>query len=262
MAEVEGSSPSVPTIVYRRKDCMEKISIKDQTVKLVELQKFDSEIYQYKKTLEQSPRQLDDLEEHFKSKKRRLLEIEETLKTKQLERKEKEVDLKAKEDEIAKANGQLSQLKTNKEYKAKLTEIEGHKADQSVIEEKILLLFEAIDQLNSKLENEKKILEDEEKKYKDKKNHIEEEIRDIEEKIKILENKRKQSVSEIAPQLLSRYERILTGKEGLAIVPISKGSCTGCYMNVPAQQINEIKKHEDLVYCEMCARILYIEEDL
>lgn len=241
---------------------MEQISIKDQTVKLVELQKIDAEIYQYKKVLAQSPQQLKDLDDDFEDKKKRLQQLQDDLQAKQLARKEREVDLKAKEDEISKANAQLSQLKTNKEYKAKLTEIESFKADQSIIEEKILLLFESIDGVSRHLADEKKFLAEEEKKYLKAKQGIQSEIQELEEKIKILEHKRRQAAAEIASPLLARYERILAGKEGLAIVPVMNGSCTGCYMSVPAQQINEIKKHEDLIYCEMCARILYIEEDL
>ena len=33
-------------------------------------------------------------------------------------------------------------------------------------------------------------------------------------------------------------------------------------MNVTPQMINQIKMHERLVFCESCARILYIEDDL
>ena len=57
-------------------------------------------------------------------------------------------------------------------------------------------------------------------------------------------------------------EKILQNKQGLAVVPVQVSSCGGCFMNVPAQVINEMKKHENLVFCEMCARILYLEEDL
>ena len=33
-------------------------------------------------------------------------------------------------------------------------------------------------------------------------------------------------------------------------------------MNVTQQQINTIRMHDQLVECEMCQRILYIEDDL
>jgi len=241
---------------------MTPASMRDQIIKLVELQKFDAEIYQYNKELNEGPVRLEELKSQFETKKQILKELDDKVKAKQLERKEKEVDLKAKEDEIIKANSHLSQLKTNKEYKTKLTEIENINADKSIIEEKILILFDEVDKICAQLEKEKVSLAEEEKKYNAEKKQIEDSVKELEDKVKVLENKRKQVAADIDPNSLSRYERILKGKNGLAIVKVLNGSCTGCYMNVPAQQVNEIKKHENLIYCEMCARILYIEEDL
>ncbi|MDP8265438.1 MAG: C4-type zinc ribbon domain-containing protein [Candidatus Aceula meridiana] len=237
-------------------------SAKDQIIKLVELQKFDTEIYQYNKELKEGPERLQEIKIQFEAKKQILKEFDERTKSKQLERKEKEVDLQAKEDEIVKSNNHLSQLKTNKEYKAKLTEIENIKADKSIIEEKILILFDEVDKIKDQFEKEKVLLAEEEKNYIAEKKQIEDFMKELEEKVKLLENKRKQTAVDIDANALSRYERILKGKDGLAIVKVENGSCTGCYMNVPAQQVNQIKKHENLIYCEMCARILYIEEDL
>ena len=147
MAEVEGSSPFVPTFNIIIEDNMTQTSMKEQIKKLVELQAIDKEIYDYKRQLKEFPERLAQLKEQFETKKESLKRLDEELKTKQLERKEKEVDLQAKEEEIAKSNSQLSQLKTNKEYKAKLTEIEGQKADKSIIEEKILILFDEVDKI-------------------------------------------------------------------------------------------------------------------
>ncbi len=241
---------------------MVSISVKDQIRKLVELQKIDEEIFGHKKELKEKPASLQESKQRHEMKKEHLQESDEMVKTKQLERKEKEVDLQAKEDDIIKANSHLSQLKTNKEYKAKLTEIENIKADKSIIEEKILILFDEVDNLNKNFQEEKDALDESEKKYLDEKKQVEEEVKELEEKVKLLENKRKQMIVEIDEAILSRYERILTGKEGLAMVPVINNTCSGCYMGVPAQQVNEIKIHENLVFCETCARILYIEEEL
>ena len=37
-------------------------------------------------------------------------------------------------------------------------------------------------------------------------------------------------------------------------------ACGGCNMNLPPQVINEIMMKKNLIFCESCARILYIEE--
>lgn len=241
---------------------MPQVSIKDQLKKLVDLQAIDSERYRFKVELEEKPAFLNNLKDKFEAKKANLKTLEERSKAILVDRKSKELELLAKEGDITKANTQLTQLKTNKEYQAKMTEIESLKADKSIIEEKILILYDEGDTINAEIAKEKSVLTEEEKKYLTQKNEIEDAIREIEERIKILEMKRNQLLPEIDKANLSRYERILDNKKGLAIAPVKGNSCGGCFMNVPEQSINEIKMHDKLVFCEMCARILYLEDDL
>ena len=116
---------------------MPDISVQDQIKKIVELQKIDGEIYNLQVELKEKPAVLDQLKAEFEGHKEALTVLEEKLKTIQVDRKEKELELKVQEDEITKANVQLYQIKTNKEYTVKITEIEHIKSDQSFIEEKI-----------------------------------------------------------------------------------------------------------------------------
>jgi len=239
------------------------ISVKDQIRKLVELQTMDGEIHNLKVELNEKPAVLKQLKDEFEAHKTALKVEEEKLKAIQLARKAKELELQAKEDDIAKSNAQLSQLKTNKEYTAKITEIENIKADKSVMEEKILMSYDESDAVNTAIEKEKIKLVEEEKNYLAKKKEAEETIKVVEERIKTLELQRQQVSPDVDPTILSRYERILRHKSGIAIVPVQKGSsCGGCFMNVTSQQVNAIKMNDQLIECEMCSRILYLEDDL
>jgi hypothetical protein len=238
------------------------VSIKDQIRKLIELQEVDGEIYTLKKSLEEKPVYLAELKSRFEEKKATLKGLEEKAKTILLSRKAKEGDLQAKEEATIKANGQLSQLKTNKEYQAKITEIENIKADKSIIEEQILISYDEGDKVNAEVDKEKKLLAQEETTYLGEKSKIEEEVKGLQDKIKVLQNKRHQMTPGVDPANLAIYERILGKKEGVAIVPVRGSSCGGCYMNVTPQMLNEIKMHDRFVSCESCNRILYIEEDL
>ncbi len=239
---------------------MEQIDIKEQISELLKLQHVDAEIYDLKRQLEEKPEYLKSLQEQFEAKKTVFHQLEEKHKAVQLERKSQEGDLQAKDDAIAKANMQLSQIKNNKEYTAKINEIESIKADKSIIEEKIILAYDEGDKLKDEIEKEKELVHQEEQRYLQQKKEVEENIRSIEQRIKELHKQREELIPQINPSFLSRYERILVNKEGLAIVPVEGQACGGCYMNVPAQVINEIKKYEELVYCEICARILYLKE--
>ena len=241
---------------------MSDVSIRTQIKKLVELQKIDFEIYNFKRELREKPDFIAQLKEKFESNKEGLKRLEDKLKALLVDRKAKELELQAKEGDIAKANTQLSSLKTNKEYQAKLLEIEYIKADKSVIEEKILILFDEGDQVNALIVQEKNKVAEEENKFLVQKSEVDGLIKEFQYKLKVMEAKRNQITPEINPAQLSRYERILENKDGLALVPIKNHCCGGCFMNIPEQVINEMKMHDRVISCEMCARLLYLEDDL
>lgn len=240
---------------------MPDTSIKDQIHRLVELQKIDSEIYDLKTQFQEKPVVVGDLKKEFESKKARLQVLEEKMKVIQAKRKGTELDLKGKEDAIAKANTQLFELKTNKEYTAKLTEIEHIKADKSILEEKVLLSFDESDRLAGDTAAERDRVAEEEKTYLQKKKEVDEEIRVINERIKALEGRRKELIPGVNTAILPRYEQLIDRRQGLAIVQVISGNeCGGCHMDVTMQQINAIKIGEGFVHCEFCNRILYLED--
>ena len=241
---------------------MPVISVKDQVKRLVELQKLDGEIYRLKTELTEKPALIEELKKKFDAGKSHLLKLEEKLKGVQLKRKELELELKAREDGIIKANGQLSQIKTNKEYQAKLTEIASIKADKSIIEEKILVSYDETDAVLAEVAKEKTVVEGQEKQYLAQKKKVEEEMMLAQDRVKVLDSQRKQYLPGIDKASLERYEKVLAHKNGLAIIPVRDNSCGGCNMNVTPQTINAIKMHDQFIVCEICQRILYMEDDL
>jgi len=239
-----------------------QISIRDQIRRLIDLQKIDSDIYGLKEELTRKPILIGELKEKFEKNKAHLNELEEKLKKILLGRKSLELELKGKEDEHLKANTQLSQIKTNKEYQAKIAEMEHIRADQSILEEKILIAYDEADAVGREIEKERGVVAQEEKRYLAQKNEMEDQMTLAQDRIKVLESQRKQILPDIDPHCLNRYERVLMHKSGLAIARLQGNSCGGCFMNVTQQQINTIRMHDQLVECEMCQRILYIEDDL
>jgi hypothetical protein len=70
---------------------------------------------------------------------------------------------------------------------------------------------------------------------------------------KILEN--------IEPDLIKKFEMIKERRQGLAVVSIQDGLCTGCNINIPPQKILEIRKsNHAIMQCPFCNRIVYFEE--
>lgn len=237
-------------------------NVREELAQLVQLQDLDSQIFSLKKEKMGQPRQLEEIQAALDAFKAKLKSLEETKQKQQLKQKEKEMELGTKEEAIKKSQSQLGQLKTNKDYQAKLTEIESFKADKSLIEEDILRLMDDLDMTKKFIDEEKHVVETEEKSCNEKKNLIHNRTKDIDAQLQNFEGKRKILIDAIDKKSLSYYEHILHGKDGLALVKVQNNSCQGCNMHVPPQVINEIKMYERLITCEMCARILYLEEDV
>jgi predicted nucleic acid-binding Zn-ribbon protein len=240
----------------------ENVSVKEQIRKLVQLQQLDTQILSLKKEKDDKPRELTQLEERFAAGKLKAGQIKKEVDGFLLKRKEKELELASKEEAINKAQQKLYALKTNKEYTAMLKEIDGFKADKSIIEDELLKVFDMIDVKKDEFAKEEERLKLEEQKLNSERERINHRVKEIDQELATLLNKRKQEATLIQHKILVEYERILENRAGLAIVSVKNETCQGCFMNVTPQVINEIKMHEKIISCQMCSRILFLEEDL
>jgi predicted nucleic acid-binding Zn-ribbon protein len=234
--------------------------LRNQLDGLVKLQEIDSKIYSLRIEKQAKPQEIKELEVIFESKKAHLFELEKKSLDIQKQRKDAEGELAQKEESTKKLQGQLSSLKTNKEYQTMLQQIQDSKADASTIEDKILGLFAQTDGVKTEVDKEKQKIAEEEKVFSAQKKEVNDKIKEIEDKLVQAEAQRKQVLPRIEPKILEQYERILSSREGLAIVPVKGTSCGGCNMFVPPQAINLIKMYDHIITCEMCNRILYVDE--
>ncbi len=227
---------------------------------LIELQEFDSKLSKLRRNKKSMPLQLEAIRNRIEEKKQDIQSAEEEIKAVKIEIKGKELELHNAEDGIKKFQQQLLQIKTNKEYKALLVEIGGKKADNSCIEDDILDLMDKLDQKELRLNRGKDSLKEIEKKFQQEEARIKKEMQRVEEAIKEEEVKREKIAVKVDSNVLSVYTRLINNQDGLAIVPVIDGACGGCHLSLRPQTINEIKRAQDLVTCERCSRIFYLNE--
>lgn len=232
--------------------------IEEQIKLLVELQGLDTHIRRMEGEIESVPVTIKNMEDGFKSKTANLKRLEDESKALVLKRKEKEGELEAKEGVAKKYQSQLYQVKTNKEYSALQDEIGRAKADGSVIEEDIIRIFDSIDAKNKEITKEKEVVKAGEAKLAEEKKMLEKQAESVKKELEVVKIKRSELAVRVDPKNLSKYERLLKNRDGLAIVPVANESCQGCFRILPPQVINEIRMKDALVVCDSCARILYI----
>ncbi len=236
------------------------INTGEQLRALIKLQILDKQIYRLKDEQKLKPEEIAKLREGFKDKGDNLKMCEDQLKALQLKMKDKEGVLGSKEENVKKYQTQLNLVKTNKEYAALQKEIEGLKADNSLLEEEIIGLLEEIDLSEGEVAREKEALAEKEKELKEEESKVKERMQKIEEELNSLVKDRQLILPGIEPLILTHYDKVLENREGYALAEVVNDACGGCQMELPPQTINEIRMEERIVSCEVCTRILYVRE--
>jgi len=238
------------------------MNLKDELLKLIELQKIDAQIYTLRQDKDiNKPQKLSAHNAELAEKKAALKSAEDAAKAALLKKKENELELAAKEEGVKKAQAALYQLKSNNDYQLKLNEIASLKADISIYEENVLKSMDAIEKYDAELKVAKEKYVSQEKIINESINAVTREIDGIAAQIKALEDKRQIIKTGVDHIILSKYERLLEKRAGIALAVINNNTCSSCHMQVNHQKVNEIKMYTDLVLCGSCNRILYMPED-
>ena len=232
----------------------------DQIEALKKLQTVDAELFKLRQAQDEKPHELEAVDAAVAAQEAKLKAADARLKSLQLAQKEKEGELQTREGSIKKLQGQLSQVKTNKEYTAMQHEIDTIKADNSLLEEAIIKTLDEIDQASKERQREQQKMAEQQTQAKAARERIQREVDELGAQISKFERDRQLLVPEVPKEALATYERVLKIREGLALVPVLNDACGGCNRRLPPQVINQVHMKSILVTCESCNRILYYDE--
>ena len=102
--------------------------------------------------------------------------------------------------------------------------------------------------------------EDRQKDLVRSKSELESIIADTQKDEQVLKAKRGNYAKKIEDRLLKAYTRIRgAAKNGLAIVPVQRDACGGCFNKIPPQRQLDVASHKKIIVCEYCGRILIDE---
>ncbi len=230
---------------------------------LVRIQESDLEMDDLKIRAQFIPRECAELDAGVAEAKDSLDRANARLKELEKQQRHEELVLDDKTDLLKKYDAQLFSVKTNREYKAMLAEMDTVKAAISSIEEKILELLTDIDYVEEEIASADKTLQDEEAAVREKKLQLEKELEEVKQKLKEREQQKQELIPSVDEQLYQLYERIRRAKrDGPGAVPVKNDSCGGCYIQIPAQVVNELIAGDRIITCQSCSRILYWEENI
>ena len=224
------------------------------------LQLLDSELDELRELRGDLPETVNQLEAQAQDLEEKVANCEGALKKGLVERDRKEKDSLVLIAKIEKYKGQQLEVHNNREYDALTREMEPAEKTIAAYEleiEEFVVRSEQLNELREKLAAEFQELGT---LLEEKRSELEEILATTNEEEIVLVKKRDTALSAVSKSDLEMYNRIRSAKNGKAVSPIRRGSCSGCYNVVPPQLILEIKKHDQLYICEHCGRILVSEE--
>lgn len=163
---------------------------------------------------------------------------------------------------IKKYEGQLNEVKNNREYDAITKEIEIQGLDIQVSEKRIREYEFEIRNKTEVYESTQASLESAKAELEIKKGELDTIVAETEKEEGELLKLADKAEKNIEERLLKVYNRLRsTYKNGLAVVSIDRDSCSGCHNKIPPQMQLEIRQRKKIIVCEHCGRIL-VDEDL
>ena len=224
--------------------------------RLVELQDIDSQLEDLNSLLGDLPKMVDELNEKENSLKDKVEADKVTLKEINLNSAKSENMNSDIQEKINKLTDQLFLVTNNKQYDALTNEIEHLKEQKKENEELLISNLEEKETLEKNInENEASLIEL--KTDLDvRRNKLDEALSETADEKAALENSRKKQVTEIDDNTMQVYNKVISARSGIAVVPLSGNSCGGCGAALPLQMVSEIRAG-DLHNCQSCGRFVY-----
>ncbi|MGZ8558753.1 MAG: zinc ribbon domain-containing protein [Chitinophagaceae bacterium] len=240
---------------------VKEFSVEEKLSSLVTLQKIESKMDEIRILKGELPMEVADLEDEIQGLHARQTRIEEEINGVTDFIQQRKDAIKDAEALVKKYEKQSDDVKNNREFEAINKEMEMQQLEIKLAEKHIKDATEEIAEKAVLLEKAKKNIANKENTLSNKKGELEKIIAANEKEEKHFSKLAGEAREHVDARLLASYEKIRKSyRNGLAVVPVERDACGGCFYSIPPQKQSEIKQHKKVMVCENCGRILVDEE--
>jgi predicted nucleic acid-binding Zn-ribbon protein len=224
---------------------------------LYNLQLIDSEIDRIRTVRGELPLEVQDLEDEIAGLDTRIAKMEEEVGALETDISDRKNANKDAEAAIVKYKEQQNNVRNNREFESISKEIEYQELEIKLNEKRSK-------ESKAKIAHKKEILDEAKERRSlraedldSKKSELDEIIAETQAQEEKLMKKSKSALKKLDDRLGNAYTRLRTNaKNGLAVVPVDRDSCGGCFNKIPPQRQLDIQTKKKVIACEHCGRIL------
>ncbi len=225
---------------------------------IVALQKKDRRLIKLMREIRDIPQRKSDIEAQLAGSAQKLETALDSRKHTEATLNEQELEVESLKERITKYKNQQMEATTNDQYRAFVKEIGTVEREISDLEDKEIVLMEALEkgkaivaECEEKLNGEKAGISDELKELDDR-------SAELTEMLEQMKADRARAVEQCDKAIVQKYTRIMNNKRDFAVVMVEPGGhCGGCHMKLPPQVTNDARNPTKIVACNFCGRIVY-----
>lgn len=238
-----------------------EISVEERLRALYGLQLVDSEIDKIKTLRGELPLEVQDLEDEIAGLETRLGNLREEVATLEKSVHKKFSEIAEAEALIKKYEEQQKNVRNNREFDSLSKEIEYQNLEIELFNKKIREFNVFVEEKKAVIAESEATLADRSADLDNKKTELDEIISDTQKEEEGLYKKSEKIQLMIEERLLTAYKRIRSNaRNGLAVVPVQRDACGGCFNQIPPQRQLDIRSRKKIIVCEYCGRILVDDE--
>jgi predicted nucleic acid-binding Zn-ribbon protein len=220
------------------------------------LQALDRKIANLEKEIAALPKQIAEFEKKLDAHTRKLEADRSALAANQRDRKKLDGDVQVHGQKVSKLREQMLQAKNNEQYRAFQNEITYAEGEVRKAEDKTLELMEQSELLDKNV----KAAELELKKQRD---HIDIEKSRARERTAVDQQQLDEARAEregisatMTPKIYADYGRIRRKTKGSVVADATDGRCSACQIGLRPQFFQDLRKGDQIMFCESCGRML------
>lgn len=245
------------TTTKAKKDEKSDVPVEEKLKALYELQQIDSQIDRIRIVRGELPLEVRDLEDEVAGLDTRANNLNEEIKTLEDAISEKKNVMKEAALAIKKYEGQQGKVRNNREFDSLSKEIEFQNLEIQLSEKRIKEFKAQIAAKKEMIEGSQAALDERKNDLKLKRAELEDIVSETKKEEEELLSRSKVAETKIEARLLNAYKRVRQNvRNGLALVPVERDACGGCFNKIPPQRQLDIRTHKKIIVCEHCGRIL------
>jgi len=234
-----------------------EMTVAEKLKALYDLQLVDTSIDKIRILRGELPLEVQDLEDEIEGLQTRVSKYDDDIESLEKSISGKKQEISNAQDLIKKYEEQQNNVRNNREYDSLSKEIEFQTLEIELCEKRIREFSVQIDEKKVVIEESTGVLDERKLDLENKKKELEDIIDETKKEENVMEKNSAQLEEIIEDRLVTAYKKIRgNARNGLAVVPVERDACGGCFNKIPPQRQLDIASRKKIIVCEYCGRIL------